>query len=520
MKVILRLVRRQCVAIVIGVAVLCTAFPLSTSSGAAMGANGSTAGQSTGAYVCGPRLNATLGSGLISPSDPSTLYESLSTDCDDSANRFFSQPAVAGAIAANRHAMYPSNVVTNPDECSNPSPAYPTGSSSVEVDVEIYGDYIGGELVTFADPAVVVSAVRGLALQQGWRAQPTLTVVGSIDVPGLAGIDGLDPLVLRGSSDGRTLYRLQIAAPPGEVAIDALLLSNLLFDSGIFARPNFVFVTTPGAQHSPANEPVPFSSSSMPSISPAHANAAMGTSVVVIDTDFNANKPPMSGVAGHMTFVSGVIRQLAPGAQVEEAEFGASTGVGARNNKSILSDWDLTELLIEHADAGVINLSAGAYSCQLPVGSSRGSAGSGVGLTTPLGILAATAFVQTKDTLIVAAAGNDASDQPFWPAGLADEPAFADTVVGVKALDEAGDVAGFSNLLPASAACALGVDVRSDYLSGDYEYSTGGLAHFDGAAIWSGTSFATPHITSMYLRLLADGVEVADAREQLLATCD
>lgn len=99
-----------------------------------------------------------------------------------------------------------------------------------------------------------------------------------------------------------------------------------------------------------------------------------------------------------------------------------------------------------------------------------------------------------KDILFAAAAGNDMTDDPWYPAGLAVDH---DHVVSVGALDTTGPgpatLATFSNFGPWVRVFAPGVDVVTDYVAGKYfSYSDGTRSLFWGAARWSGTSFATP----------------------------
>jgi hypothetical protein len=89
-------------------------------------------------------------------------------------------------------------------------------------------------------------------------------------------------------------------------------------------------------------------------------------------------------------------------------------------------------------------------------------------------------------TLLVAAAGNEGSCRPYWPAALPG-------VVGVGALDSAGR-AWFSNFGPWVDACAPGVNVVSTYF--DFTETAGPSRVFEGWAAWSGTSFAAPKVAA------------------------
>jgi subtilisin family serine protease len=104
--------------------------------------------------------------------------------------------------------------------------------------------------------------------------------------------------------------------------------------------------------------------------------------------------------------------------------------------------------------------------------------------------------------LFIAAAGNaedgtsaaDNDTTPFWPANIdttvapaeGETPASYDSVISVAAIDDAGNLAAFSNYGASTVHIgAPGVDIVSTYLTGpegDY-------------ALTSGTSLATPHVT-------------------------
>jgi subtilisin family serine protease len=97
--------------------------------------------------------------------------------------------------------------------------------------------------------------------------------------------------------------------------------------------------------------------------------------------------------------------------------------------------------------------------------------------------------------LIVAAAGNDATSRPTYPAALPG-------VVAVGALD-AGGRAAFSNFGSWVDACAPAVDVISTFFTSfdDDCPDCGGLAQrYRGWARWSGTSFAAPKVAGVIAR--------------------
>jgi subtilisin family serine protease len=140
--------------------------------------------------------------------------------------------------------------------------------------------------------------------------------------------------------------------------------------------------------------------------------------------------------------------------------------------------------------------------------------------------------LRLHETLLVAAAGNNASAAPFWPAAYASLPDHADAVLSVGALRGDGEFgACFSNHGPwvkvyapgerlVSAFTGFDTPVPYVYQHSTYETCRYGFAYsctcrsprhtgvlseaqqsapgkpdqvmFEGLASWSGTSFATP----------------------------
>ena len=100
-----------------------------------------------------------------------------------------------------------------------------------------------------------------------------------------------------------------------------------------------------------------------------------------------------------------------------------------------------------------------------------------------------------KGTALIAAAGNDNSRKPFYPA--ADRYA-----IGVGALDAKGSRAGYSNYGGWVDVYALGTDVVNAFPDGTYFYEQapkiGQSARVPpGVAVWSGTSFSTPLVAGI-----------------------
>ncbi len=97
--------------------------------------------------------------------------------------------------------------------------------------------------------------------------------------------------------------------------------------------------------------------------------------------------------------------------------------------------------------------------------------------------------------LIVAAAGNEGTREPRYPAAY---PA----VIGVGALDRDGRIYARSNRAPSAEILAPGVEVLSSVPGNAFSFG-------------SGTSFAAAHVTGSLAILLGAGVEPAAARQAL-----
>jgi subtilisin family serine protease len=171
--------------------------------------------------------------------------------------------------------------------------------------------------------------------------------------------------------------------------------------------------------------------------------------------------------AGHGTFVAGVVLQRAPSTNIDIAKVLDSEGYG--------DEVGIGRAIARFAKDDVLNLSLGGYSHRdVP----------------PVGLVEALRRVGS-DSVVVAAAGNNHSDRPMWPAALK-------RVIAVGALDKSGKQrARFSNYGSWVDCCARGADVLSSFVDFAETGGPGGLhpaQSFNGWAIWSGTSFAAPKV--------------------------
>jgi len=176
--------------------------------------------------------------------------------------------------------------------------------------------------------------------------------------------------------------------------------------------------------------------------------------------------------AGHGTFISGVIRQACPDAEIFNTGVLSSFGDG--------SIWGLLKSLKRILD--IMTQSSGPPDVVVM------SFGGYFPLDEP-GFLGQALTRLLGDAVIVAAAGNDTTCRPHFPAALPD-------VVGVGGLQTDGK-AWFSNFGGWVDACAPAVDVVSTFFT-EFEEQIGGKEsrRYTGWARWSGTSFAAPKVAA------------------------
>jgi hypothetical protein len=192
-------------------------------------------------------------------------------------------------------------------------------------------------------------------------------------------------------------------------------------------------------------------------------------------------------VAGHGTFIAGIIDRIAPGSRLEV--HGLLNGRGDANEVDITATLRSLRTRPEGPPA-LVNLSFGGYTA------------------VEMGLLAeAVRSLQEAGTVVVASAGNDATCRPSFPAAFPG-------VVAVGALGPNGP-AHFTNYGPWVRACAPGVDVVSTFFT---RWTPGqGDRELDEWVRWSGTSFAAPAVVGALARAMRDGIPTArDAVERVI----
>ena len=186
---------------------------------------------------------------------------------------------------------------------------------------------------------------------------------------------------------------------------------------------------------------------------------------------------PTKTVAGHGTFIAGIITTLAPECRILPIRAFPPDGI---------SDGFTVASAIKYAadhGANVINLSLGS--------------------DVPLALLKdAILDARGRGITLIAAVGNENSDlAPQFPSTM-------DEVMAVAAIDLAGKKAAFSNYGAHVDVCAPGVNLISAYPS----------ANRDDYAQWSGTSFAAPFAAAEAALVIAADPQVADVKKTIEST--
>jgi subtilisin family serine protease len=311
-------------------------------------------------------------------------------------------------------------------------------------------------------------------------------------------------------------------ADPWPTVQEALAEVDRQLGRGI-ATPDHVLTVAKGVGLvCPATEPQPVYEGTEPFPSVSGHNGGAGALIYVADTGLLADADKacswLSGVqagdidplppklpggvqpippyAGHGTFVAGVLRAVAPAAQIVVSNAFSIAGSQLES--------DLVTRLEDELSHGVdiFHLSIAARSRH------------------DLPLIAFREWLkrlhETKGSICIAPAGNDGHRRPNWPAAFPG-------VIAVGALG--GDWHGrasFSNYGGWVDVYAPGRDLVNAYATGTYTCHvapyTNQVRDFYGMAKWSGTSFSTPIVTGLIAaRMSRTGENAAQAAAALLA---
>jgi hypothetical protein len=312
-----------------------------------------------------------------------------------------------------------------------------------------------------------------------------------------------------GLIDGATVYSL--AGADISAVIPALEAIDAALGAGV-ASPNHVMSICP-AFMCPATEPDE-TAGRRPEPGICEGHGGDGVFVYVVDTgklDDAATHPWLAGVTGdpdqfaapniptytgHGTFVAGVARSMAPASQMFVASLLHFAGA------------QLETEIVRHLDAAlsaapdIISLSAGATSRRdIP----------------PLGFEALwQRYRHHKGVQLVAAAGNNSSRRPFWPAAFPRVVSVGALAANWRSRASFSDFGGWVDVY------APGEGMVNAYATGSYVCNeppnTGQVRHFHGMAAWSGTSFSTPLVSGLIAaRMSRTGENSRQAAAALLA---
>jgi subtilisin family serine protease len=314
------------------------------------------------------------------------------------------------------------------------------------------------------------------------------------------------------------LALVQVSLQKKETLLDLVARIDKQLGPGT-AGPDYLMGVSPGTR-CPATEPdgVPRDARPRPAISASRCDGR-GTYVAVVDTGLLASAPDqhpwLRGVEGsierevnkktgliasrytaHGTFIASIVRAMAPRAQVRVAR--TFRKAGANFESAVVKG--LYEVMDWAPD--IISLSAGTHTWL-----DRGLLSFRVFVDGPLR--------DRRETVLVAAAGNDGMDWKFSPAKMKG-------VLSVGALAASEEErASFSNHGDWVKVYAPGEDLVHAYASGRYHYheTPGRPDHrFHGMAGWSGTSFSTPVVAGLIAaRMSGTGETARQAARSLVA---
>lgn len=192
--------------------------------------------------------------------------------------------------------------------------------------------------------------------------------------------------------------------------------------------------------------------------------------------------------AGHGTFVAGLIRQVEPRADVIMLRALDTEGMGGEDMIA-MAICRAREIFRQHGGRGVLNLSLGIETIDdLP----------------PLAIECALRELP-DDVVVVAAAGNEPSRRPLWPAAHKRVVAVAGLCdnLSPSAWSNRGHVVDFSTRGEGIVSTfVVGTETQRPDEPPATEFPFGGQQH--AYALWTGTSFAAPQVAARIAGMLAE----------------
>ena len=224
------------------------------------------------------------------------------------------------------------------------------------------------------------------------------------------------------------------------------------------------------------------------------SNVARGGNIDLLD-DLPSADGLLDFGAGHGTFAAGVVQQVAPDADLRVYKALDSDGIGNEVDVACAMVQAVTE------GAQILNLSLGVQT---------------IDDQPPVAIAAALDIIteMTKgEVLVIAAAGNEGSTRPCWPAAFRQ-------VVSVAALTADLTPADWSSRGFWVDCSTVGEGILSTYPEGvespelDPQPDSFGA---DAWAVWTGTSFAAPQIAGAVARIAGErGITAREALRELL----
>ena len=380
------------------------------------------------------------------------------------------------------------------------------------------------DLILHGIPGVEEGLEGAAAYPDNWREQGSVDylyrersiLVRDADVERVVRIVPSEPV--RGEDNLRGLTLLEFTADEQRSVPDVCAAVDRELGEGVIT-PDHVFYVCPGSL-CPATEPEPVPQPGPcpdPGVSTEPCDGS-GVLVAVLDTGWlpgaGTQHPWLAGVSGqtdpaiagnpsrirpysgHGTFVAGVVRTMAPKADVEVRRTFRAAGATFESH--------LVKQFAEELRKGVDIIS-------LDFGSNTRSDIPALGFA-----VVGEQLANYPGVALVAAAGNDSSRRPFWPAAFG-------WAVGVGALSSNWrNRAYFTNYGPWVDVYAPGQDFVNAYATGEYVYTEppniGRTQYFDGLCTWSGTSFSTPLVSGLIAaRMSATGENAPQAAQALLA---